>query len=213
MAKPTAPKRRTVSTHSRAFRRAASPPPKDPNPTSTKSAKDSAPANEHWLYTAQAAGVHKKVAKGKTLTRQQKQRQVKALEFAERNSAKHEVKVEKSKGRARKVAERAKAWEEIDGVALEMKKAGEGETGGEMEGGEDEWEDEGEGEDGEGDVSAMEQGLEGIIAETSTRPIEEPSKEAAEEIDEKPSRVEIELKQSTCFLGTKDAHESTGRIA
>nr|OQO29763.1 hypothetical protein B0A51_03678 [Rachicladosporium sp. CCFEE 5018] len=194
MAKPTAPKRRTVSTHSRAFRRAASPPPKDPNPTSTKSAKDSAPANEHWLYTAQAAGVHKKAAKGKTLTRQQRQRQVKALEFAERNSAKHEVKVEKSKGRARKVAERAKAWEEIDGVAVEMKKGGEGEVDGEVEGGEDEWEDEVEGVDGEGDVSTMEQELDGIIAENATRPTEELATESAnapvvaetatEEIDE-----------------------------
>ncbi|OQO14529.1 hypothetical protein B0A48_01407 [Cryoendolithus antarcticus] len=194
MAKPSALKRRTVSTHSRAFRRAASPPPKDPNPTSTKSAKDSAPATEHWLYTAQAAGVHKKVAKGKTLTRQQKQRQVKALEFAERNSAKHEVKVEKSKGRARKVAERAKAWEEIDDVAVEMKKAGDAKVDGEMEGGEDEWEDEVEGQEGEGDVSAMEQGLDGIIAENGEREAEEPdatvadaptaTSAAVEEIDE-----------------------------
>ncbi|KAK6421851.1 hypothetical protein LTR95_016763 [Oleoguttula sp. CCFEE 5521] len=194
MAKPSAPKRRTVSTHSRAFRRAASLPPKDPNPTSTKSAKDSAPANEHWLYTAQAAGVHKKVAKGKTLTRQQKQRQVKALEFAERNSAKHVVKVEKSKGRARKVAERAKAWEEIDDVAVEMTKAGDAKVDGEMEVGEDEWEDEVEGQEGEGDVSAMEQGLDGIIAENGEREVEEPdatvanaptaTSAAVEEIDE-----------------------------
>jgi hypothetical protein len=149
MAKVAKPKKREVSSHSRAHRRAAS-----PQPDLTKGLPKSAEKekNEHWLYNAQAGGVHKKT-KEKKMTRQQRQRQLKAFEHADRNFAKHETKVEKSKDRARKVQARAAAWEELNGTV------GEDAVKDKVEPEDDEdedWEDE--------DVD-VEKGLDAIIAE------------------------------------------------
>jgi hypothetical protein len=66
-----------------------------------------------WLHSAQNAGVSKK-KKNKQLTRQQKLRQQRGLENAERNLDRHEKKVADSKTRGKRVQDRRTEWEELN---------------------------------------------------------------------------------------------------
>ncbi len=98
-----------VSIHSRAARRGVSPPSKD------LAVKASTEETEYkpWLHSAQNAGISKK-KKSKQLTRQQKLRQQRGLENAERNMDRHEKKVADSKTRGKKVQARRTEWEELN---------------------------------------------------------------------------------------------------
>lgn len=109
MAKIAKPKKREASVHSRAYRRNATPPTEV-----AKAEKSATTENEHWLYNAQNAGVHKKSKTKKSATRQQHTRHLKALEKADRNSAVFENKVAKSKLRGKKIVARAKDWDELN---------------------------------------------------------------------------------------------------
>ncbi|QIW94518.1 hypothetical protein AMS68_000036 [Peltaster fructicola] len=110
MAKIAKPKKREASVHSRAYRRNATPPTEVAN----KPGKNTADENEHWMYNAQNAGVHKKTKTRKGATRQQHARHAKALEKADRNSAVLENKVAKSKLRGKQIQARAKDWDELN---------------------------------------------------------------------------------------------------
>lgn len=66
-----------------------------------------------WLHNAQNAAISKK-KKTKQLSRQQKQRQQKALEKADVNVDKLEHKVAGSKARGKRVQARRKDWEELN---------------------------------------------------------------------------------------------------
>lgn len=96
--------------HSRAARRAASPPPIK---TGSGAGRTVVEADyKPWLHSPQNAGVGKK--KTKQLTRQQKLRQQRGMEKADVNEAKLEKKIEDSKSRARRVQARAADWEELN---------------------------------------------------------------------------------------------------
>jgi hypothetical protein len=71
------------------------------------------PDYKPWLHSAQNAGISKK-KKTKQLTRQQKLRQQRGLENAERNLDKHEKKVADSKTRGKKVQARRMEWEDLN---------------------------------------------------------------------------------------------------
>lgn len=115
--------------HSRAARRAASPSidlDKSAKPTNTTrdSASPSRPStiNPHAL-AAKDAGIQKKQKKG-TMTRAQRLRQQKNLERAADNMDKLELKRIKSLGNEKKVKERAKGWEDVNGVSVKKNKKG-----------------------------------------------------------------------------------------
>jgi hypothetical protein len=107
MAKTAKVKKREVSIHSRAARRG------EDSARPEVAAKPEETDYKPWLHGAQNAGIHKK-KKVKSLTRQQKMRQQKGLEHAERNLDKLEKKVTDSKGRAKKVQARRQDWEELN---------------------------------------------------------------------------------------------------
>ncbi|KAK4539333.1 hypothetical protein LTR36_000764 [Oleoguttula mirabilis] len=127
MAKTAKVKKREVSFRSRAARRGESPPPKDlavkAKPSSTAKAPVEETDYKPWLHTAQSAGISKK-KKGKQLTRQQKVRQLRALERADVLVDKHERKVADSKARSKKIQARAKDWEELNENLVEKKEGG-----------------------------------------------------------------------------------------
>lgn len=108
MAKVAKLKKKEESTRSRAYRRQASPEP------ATKVTKGSVDDNDSWMYGAANAGVHKKAPKAKKMSRAQRERQVKAMEHAERNADRHEKYVADSKHRGRRTQTRRKDWEEIN---------------------------------------------------------------------------------------------------
>ncbi|KAK5122172.1 hypothetical protein LTR85_004418 [Meristemomyces frigidus] len=118
MAKTAKVKKREVSFRSRAARRGESPPPKELAVKAPAEETDYKP----WLHNAQGAGISKK-KKAKQLTRQQKERQQRALERADVLVDKHERKVADSKARSKKIQARAKDWEELN-EALVAKQAG-----------------------------------------------------------------------------------------
>ncbi|CAO2655395.1 Nn.00g104590.m01.CDS01 [Neocucurbitaria sp. VM-36] len=127
MAKTAKVKKRQVTVHSRAARRAASPSidlDKSAKPTNTTrdSASPSRPStiNPHAL-AAKDAGIQKKQKKG-TMTRAQRLRQQKNLERAADNMDKLELKRIKSLGNEKKVKERAKGWEDVNGVSVKKSK-------------------------------------------------------------------------------------------
>ena len=120
MAKTPKVKARRVSLHSRAARREA--------PVAPAKGAPEKKENQHWLYSSTNAGVSKKTKK-KQLTRQQKERQRKALELADRNLDRLEKKTEESKKRGKKVKQRAKDWDELNGKAVEAEKAAKKEGG------------------------------------------------------------------------------------
>lgn len=100
-----------VSFRSRAARRQSSPPPL--SGIASKSKADD--AEQPWLYHAQNAGISKK-KKAKQLTRQQRLRQQKGMEHAERNIDKLEKKLKDSKQRGKKVQERRAQWDDLNGT-------------------------------------------------------------------------------------------------
>ena len=115
--------------HSRAARRAASPSinlDKSAKPANTTrdSASPSRPSriNLHAL-AAKDAGIQKKQKKG-TMTRAQRLRYQKGLERAEDNLDKLELKRMKSVGREKKVKDRAKGWEDVNGVGIRRSNKG-----------------------------------------------------------------------------------------
>lgn len=115
MAKVAKVKKRETSIHSRAHRRAASP-ERTLNNNKPKPISKTKDDDDSWIYAAQSTGVHKKAPKAKKLTRQQRVRQLKALEHADRNVDKLEKKVADSKARLGKVQARRKEWEDVNGV-------------------------------------------------------------------------------------------------
>ncbi|KAF2825545.1 hypothetical protein CC86DRAFT_323988 [Ophiobolus disseminans] len=125
MAKTAKVKKRPVTVHSRAARRAASPSidlDKKLKQTTRDSASPSRPsqAKPHAL-AAQNAGIQKKSKKG-NMTRAQRLRHQKGLERAADNLDKMQVKVVKSLGKELKVKERAKGWEDVNDEGVKKKK-------------------------------------------------------------------------------------------
>ena len=110
MAKVPNVKSKNVSARSRAGRRQES-----PEPAPKKAPKGSVDEpSDSWMFGANNAGIHKKASKEKKLSRAQRQRQLKAIEHAERNSDKLEKSVAKSKLRGKRTQNRAQTWEEIN---------------------------------------------------------------------------------------------------
>jgi hypothetical protein len=113
--------------HSRAAKRASS-----PSIDTDKSLKNVKPPTEtrthrpSILAVHQGAGVSKKSKHGRksVLSARAKRRQERGLDRAEAVMDKKEMKVEKSRGRARNVQQRAKAWEELNKLAVAQKELG-----------------------------------------------------------------------------------------
>ncbi|KAJ9665685.1 hypothetical protein H2201_004169 [Coniosporium apollinis] len=120
MAKTAKLKKKPASLNSRAARREASPSLNlDKSLKTMKPPSDSRPS----VLAPQNAGITKKSKKSKPMSRAQRLRHEKTMENAERDMDKHERKVERSKGRGRRVQERAKNWEELNGrIGLGRKK-------------------------------------------------------------------------------------------
>lgn len=105
------------SIHSRAAKRASS-----PSIDTDKSLKDAKPPAESLnfrpsiLAIHQGAGVTKKLKHGRksALSSKAKRRQEKGLDRAEAVMDKNEKKVERSRGKARTVQERSRAWDELN---------------------------------------------------------------------------------------------------
>lgn len=116
-ADPNIPPEATI--HSRAARRAVSP-SIDLDKSLKRTARDSAsparePANaKPHVLAAQNAGITKK-SKAKPMKRQQRARQMKAVDRAADNMDKLELKVQKSVGKEKKVKDRRKGWDEVNG--------------------------------------------------------------------------------------------------
>ncbi|KAH6857718.1 Alb1-domain-containing protein [Alternaria alternata] len=129
MAKTAKVKKRPVTIHSRAARRAASPSlnldksAQKPANTTRDSASPSRPsqANPHALK-AKDAGIQKKQKKDTKMTRAQRLRYQKGLERAEENMDKLEKKRAKSVGKSKKIVERAKGWEDVNGDGTKKSK-------------------------------------------------------------------------------------------
>ncbi|KAH6642031.1 hypothetical protein C7974DRAFT_372027 [Boeremia exigua] len=112
MAKTAKLKKKQVTPHSRAARRAASPSiplPKPTSPTSTP-AKPAKPTPAHHVLSA-PSGIRKKPAK---TTRAQRVRAEKAMERAADDMDKWALKREKSIVKAAAIKGRAKGWEDIN---------------------------------------------------------------------------------------------------
>ncbi|KAB2108439.1 hypothetical protein AG0111_0g2698 [Alternaria gaisen] len=129
MAKTAKVKKRPVTIHSRAARRAASPSlnldksAQKPANTTRDSASPSRPsqANPHALK-AKDAGIQKKQKKDTKMTRAQRLRYQKGLERAEENMDKLEKKRAKSVGKSKTIVERAKGWEDVNGDGTKKSK-------------------------------------------------------------------------------------------
>ncbi|CAG5181050.1 uncharacterized protein ALTATR162_LOCUS9568 [Alternaria atra] len=129
MAKTAKVKKRPVTIHSRAARRAASPSlnldksAQKPANTTRDSASPSRPsqANPHALK-AKDAGIQKRQKKDTKMTRAQRLRYQKGLERAEENMDKLEKKRAKSVGKSKKIVERAKGWEDVNGDGTKKSK-------------------------------------------------------------------------------------------
>ncbi|KAF2466096.1 uncharacterized protein BDR25DRAFT_237994 [Lindgomyces ingoldianus] len=124
MAKTAKLKKRQSTLHSRASRRALSPPTaitlsKSLSTTTTTSSRPSTTPNPHVL-AAHSAGITKK-PKFKQLKRQQRIRHQKGLERAADVLDKRELKVQKSVGKERKVRDRKKGWEDVNESRLKVK--------------------------------------------------------------------------------------------
>ncbi|KAH7067623.1 Alb1-domain-containing protein [Paraphoma chrysanthemicola] len=125
MAKTAKVKKRQVTVHSRAARRAASPSidlDKKLKQTTRDSASPSRPAHtKPHALSAQNAGIQKK-AKKSTMTRAQRLRHQKGLERAAAVLDKRHVKVVKSLDKEKTVKERSKGWEDVNGDSFKSKK-------------------------------------------------------------------------------------------
>ena len=120
MAKTAKPKKREISQHSRAARRAASPSlnldkslkPATSTSTTTPKRSSPAPATLASQTLTQFAGIHKKQKKGaNNMTRAQRLRHQRGLEKAAEVLDKRQVKVVKSLGKEKVVKERSRMWE------------------------------------------------------------------------------------------------------
>jgi len=106
-------KKRAISMHSRAARRAGSP---SLDVDKSLLALDR-PEQDHTPKTPKVLGVHDsgiKKKRGKQMTRQQRLRQQKGMERADAVQHKMEKKVEDSVVRSKKIKDRAAAWEELN---------------------------------------------------------------------------------------------------
>ncbi|KAK7209247.1 hypothetical protein V2G26_016425 [Clonostachys chloroleuca] len=118
-------KQRTISKHSRAARRAAS-----PTFETDKALKDYKPPTRasaprpSVLAIHQSAGIDKKPSKRgrkSQLSSKARRRQERGLQMAEAIVERTSAKVEKSKVRGRSVQERSKTWDSINKKALDAK--------------------------------------------------------------------------------------------
>ncbi|KAF1938493.1 hypothetical protein EJ02DRAFT_383596 [Clathrospora elynae] len=195
MAKTAKVKKRPVTIHSRAARRAASPSinlDKSAKPTHTTrdSASPSRPSkvNPHALK-AKDAGIQKKQKKG-TMTRAQRLRYQKGLERGEENMDQLELKRMKSVGREKKIKERAKGWEDVNGDGLKKTKKGNAfeELEAEEKRGEKEWVSDAEMDDedavaggsetvAEGEVKCEGKQVEAVVPGSVPLPVEEEEEE------------------------------------
>ncbi|KAL4782248.1 Alb1-domain-containing protein [Aspergillus varians] len=108
-------KAKPVSKRSRASRRAASPSlDLDKSLTSLPRAEDTPIGRESILADRGNAGVSKKQPKPKAKTRAQRMRQQKGMDKAEALVDQLEIKLAKSKNRARTVQSRAAEWNELN---------------------------------------------------------------------------------------------------
>ncbi|KAK8189455.1 Alb1-domain-containing protein [Phyllosticta capitalensis] len=105
---------REISKHSRAARRAEEPVDKSLILEDASTIKPSKPKVTASVLAAQNAGISKK-QKQKRLTHHQRMRQERAVEKADANMDKHEKKVEESKKRGKRVQDRRKDWESLNG--------------------------------------------------------------------------------------------------
>ncbi|KAF2425714.1 hypothetical protein EJ08DRAFT_700259 [Tothia fuscella] len=169
MAKTTKAKKKDISIHSRAARRAAS-----PSLNTDKSLKSAIPpaSNPHVHIFANSAGIRKK--KAKSLTRQQRLEREKRLERADIVNARMETRVEKSVGKLKIVKDRKKEWDKLN----ERLTNEDGKGGGApklKEGDEEMWEDVAEEDEDheDADVSAGDRENMGIVmpGETLQLPI------------------------------------------
>ncbi|USP81962.1 uncharacterized protein yc1106_09236 [Curvularia clavata] len=182
MAKTAKVKKRQVTVHSRAARRAASPSldlPKSaqkPAHTTRDSASPSRPSsiNPHAL-AAKDAGIQKRQKKGTNMTRAQRLRHQKGLERAEENMDKLANKRLKSMGKGRKITERSKGWEDINGEGAKKGKKGTTlEDEAEQKKTEREWvSDEDMDDGGDGEVKGESKEVDVAIAQSAAAPVEE----------------------------------------
>ncbi|KAK8209867.1 Alb1-domain-containing protein [Phyllosticta capitalensis] len=114
MAKAAKAKKQEISKHSRAARRAEEPVDKSLILEDASTIKPSKPKVTASVLAAQNAGISKK-QKQKRLTHHQRMRQERAVEKADANMDKHEKKVEESKKRGKRVQDRRKDWESLNG--------------------------------------------------------------------------------------------------
>ncbi|WXC53924.1 hypothetical protein QX201_013568 [Fusarium graminearum] len=119
-------KKRAISIHSRAARRAT-----DIDIDTDKSLKEvqppprDAPHRPSVLAAQHSAGISKKAKRGRKdkMSAKARQRHEKGLEMAAAVAERTQNKIEKSKGRSRNIQTRAKNWEEINRAAEEADKA------------------------------------------------------------------------------------------
>ncbi|RDW88616.1 hypothetical protein BP6252_00648 [Coleophoma cylindrospora] len=117
MGKTAPPKKKgAASVHSRAAKRASSPSINTDKSLKEIKAPEETKNRPSVLAVHQGAGVSKKSKNGRkaVLSAKAKRRQEKGLDRAEAVMDKKEIKIEKSRGKARNVQERAKAWEELN---------------------------------------------------------------------------------------------------
>ncbi|EKJ72705.1 hypothetical protein FPSE_07105 [Fusarium pseudograminearum CS3096] len=121
-------KKRAISIHSRAARRAT-----DIDIDTDKSLKEvqppprDAPHRPSVLAAQHSAGISKKAKRGRKdkMSAKARQRHEKGLEMAAAVAERTQNKIEKSKGRSRNIQTRAKNWEEINRAAEEAERAAE----------------------------------------------------------------------------------------
>ncbi|KAH8725750.1 Alb1-domain-containing protein [Phaeosphaeriaceae sp. PMI808] len=178
MAKTAKVKKRPVTIHSRAARRASSPSLNLDKTLKTKPTRDSASpsrpsqAKHHTvLATNHNGGIQKKSSNKNNMTRAQRLRHQKGLERAADNLDKMQVRVVKSLGKEQVIKGRSKGWDDVNAEGVGRKKGRK--SAGVVEG--DEVENEGEWVDDEDIAGATEVGaaLEPVVAQSSTVCVEE----------------------------------------
>jgi hypothetical protein len=114
-----------VSKHSRAAKRASSPSIDTDKSLKNVKAPEATEYRPSVLAIHQGAGVNKKSKSGRkaVLSAKAKRRQEKGMDRAEAVMDIKAAKIEKSKGRARNVQERSKAWEELNKKILAQEAA------------------------------------------------------------------------------------------
>ncbi|MCJ1224297.1 hypothetical protein MMC12_000942 [Toensbergia leucococca] len=164
---------KSTSLHSRSAKRASSPSINlDKSLTSIKAPAESLDHRPSILLIHKGAGVTKRKAKGKPLSRQQKRRHEKGVGRAEAVLDKTERKVQRSAVREKVVKERGVAWEEVNGKAALGTRKNQGKIGDKIE-----WEDESQSEetstDGNERAAAMPIQSLGILAAAEALNVDE----------------------------------------